>query len=259
MAERVKTGSLADQTRRALEAIIGEMDLAASNKLPREEQLAQRLGVSRTTVRQALNDLAADGVVLRRQGKGTFVNVEAMGVRAHLSPASELTRAIERCGHKADVRPLRACEAKGEQAARARCELRLSDDEPVIEVTKQFLADGRPCAICRDWLGLEVAGGDDVAAVLTELASYPGSLFCYLSERGGRRLSWERTELDVVTASEARAVVGDEAATEVGERPMLLTRSVLYDTSDAPAVLAEEYVDTSVISFDIVRRMDIAY
>ncbi len=105
-----------------------------------------------------------------------------------------------------------------------------------------------------------MAGGNDAAAAaLAELASYPRSLFCYLFERGGRRLSWERTELDVVTASEVRAVVGDEAATEVGERPMLVTRSVLYDTSDAPVVLAEEYVDTSVISFDIVRRMDIAY
>lgn len=259
MAERVKTSSLAEQTRRALEAIIDEMDLAAGNKLPREEQLAQRLGVSRTTVRQALNDLAADGVVLRRQGKGTFVNVEAMGVRAHLSPASELTRAIERCGHKASVRPLRACEAEGEQAVRARRELRLGESDPVIEVTKLFLADGRPCAVCRDLLGLAAVGGDDAAAVLAELASFSGSLFGYLAERGGVRLSWERTEFDVATAAEVRAVVGDDAAAELGERPMLLTRSVLYDASDAPVVLAEEYVDTSVISFDLVRRMDVSY
>lgn len=109
MAERVKTGSLADQTRRALEAIIGEMDLAASNKLPREEQLAQRLGVSRTTVRQALNDLAADGVVLRRQGKGTFVNVEAMGVRAPLARkrAHACHRALRPQGRRAAPASLR--------------------------------------------------------------------------------------------------------------------------------------------------------
>lgn len=61
--------------------MIGEMDLSRGTKLPREEELARILGVSRTTVRQALNDLAADGIVLRRQGRGTFVNAASRGIR----------------------------------------------------------------------------------------------------------------------------------------------------------------------------------
>lgn len=65
--------------------IIEGMDLAQDNKLPREELLASQLGVSRTTIRQALNNLAAEGVVSRRQGKGTFVNVDSIGIRVTFS------------------------------------------------------------------------------------------------------------------------------------------------------------------------------
>lgn len=41
--------------------------------LPSEFQLADRFGVSQGTVRKALDALAADNVVVRRQGRGTFV------------------------------------------------------------------------------------------------------------------------------------------------------------------------------------------
>src|SRR3546814_11201727 len=41
--------------------------------LPSEMQLAQELGVSQGTVRKALDDLAAENLVVRRQGSGTFV------------------------------------------------------------------------------------------------------------------------------------------------------------------------------------------
>ena len=48
-------------------------DVYASGALPNEEALCERFGVSRITVRRALADLAALGVVERRHGRGTFV------------------------------------------------------------------------------------------------------------------------------------------------------------------------------------------
>jgi GntR family transcriptional regulator len=55
--------------------------------LPNEEALCERFGVSRITVRRALADLAALGVVERRHGRGTFV----LGAPAQARPAPSLS------------------------------------------------------------------------------------------------------------------------------------------------------------------------
>ncbi len=47
--------------------------LKPDDMLPGERQLAQDLDLSRTTVRQALSELVAEGVLYRRHGKGTYV------------------------------------------------------------------------------------------------------------------------------------------------------------------------------------------
>jgi GntR family transcriptional regulator len=60
---------LAQQLREA----IARGDYRSGERIPGEPELAQRHGVSRITVRQAVMQLAREGRVVRRQGKGTFV------------------------------------------------------------------------------------------------------------------------------------------------------------------------------------------
>ena len=78
--------SLSDRARFEIQKYIGTMDLQKDNKLPREERLAEIIGVSRITIRQALNDLAAEGLIFRRQGRGTFVNVYSEKLMASSAP-----------------------------------------------------------------------------------------------------------------------------------------------------------------------------
>lgn len=60
------------QVRAQLLALIASGDLAADGQLPTERALAERFGVGRRYVRQALDALEAEGLVWRQQGKGTF-------------------------------------------------------------------------------------------------------------------------------------------------------------------------------------------
>tara|TARA_R110002167_G_scaffold29013_9_gene97009 strand:+ start:2589 stop:3344 length:756 start_codon:yes stop_codon:yes gene_type:complete len=56
-----------------LEQLILEGSLAPEQKIPSERQLAAKLGVSRTIIREALHELQGRGVIETRHGKGSFV------------------------------------------------------------------------------------------------------------------------------------------------------------------------------------------
>lgn len=257
MTRRFDTASLSTRAQREIMRIIKGMDLDRGNKLPREESLAELLGVSRTTVRQALNNLAAEGIVFRRQGRGTFVNVDSLGVRATFSPSMEMLEAIRNSGHEASARllGLRLLPA-GPVADDVRAALRIPAEEPVVELDKVFCADGSPAAFCRDQLALSSVGGE---CGFGELSTYEDSVYKFVFAKSGRRVEWDKAELDVASPDDIRALGGSFAEAELSARPYLLVRSICYDRDDLPFMYGYEWVDTSVVTFDLIRQKSVDY
>jgi GntR family transcriptional regulator len=72
--DRDSATALYMQIAELLRAAIDAGTFAADSKLPAENELTRRFDVSRVTVRQAIAQLVADGYVISRQGKGTFVS-----------------------------------------------------------------------------------------------------------------------------------------------------------------------------------------
>jgi GntR family transcriptional regulator len=68
------TGPLWSQVKHALLRMISDQNLGANAALPSEKALCERFGVSRTVVREALNQLVYEHVIYKRQGKGAFVS-----------------------------------------------------------------------------------------------------------------------------------------------------------------------------------------
>jgi GntR family transcriptional regulator len=66
-------GPLYQQLQSALRRAIADKRLAADEALPAERDIAHEFGVSRITVRKALDALVDEGLVTRRQGAGTFI------------------------------------------------------------------------------------------------------------------------------------------------------------------------------------------
>ena len=95
MAER-KRAKLSEQTPdRMYEMIVEEARYAPGSKLPNENELSKALEVSRTTLREAISFLVAQGVLEIRRGKGTFVAEELPAAGMDLSSLTGL-RARER-------------------------------------------------------------------------------------------------------------------------------------------------------------------
>ncbi len=62
------------RVQRAIRFIIDDGHLGADDALPPERDLAQALGVSRVTIRNAVRDLAEEGLLVQKRGAGTFVS-----------------------------------------------------------------------------------------------------------------------------------------------------------------------------------------
>lgn len=71
---RVETPRLSDVIMQRMESMILEGSFKPGQKLPPERELASNFGVSRPSVREAIQKLAAKGLLTSRQGGGTFVS-----------------------------------------------------------------------------------------------------------------------------------------------------------------------------------------
>ena len=73
--------NLSQQTaERLYNSIVAEGTLRPGDKLPNEVELSQQLGVSRATLREAIRELAARGVLEVWRGRGTFVSEEVADI-----------------------------------------------------------------------------------------------------------------------------------------------------------------------------------
>lgn len=145
--------------------------------LPSENELAERFGVNRHTIRRAVEDLIAAGLLERRHGKGTFV-LDAPADYV-LGSSTRFTDTFESLGKAASSRILRklVVPARGGVAAR----LRLSENDPVIWIESLRMADDRPICVISHFLPQQVFPG-----LLEEY--HGGSLHEQLAVRYGLKL-----------------------------------------------------------------------
>lgn len=250
MTFRVEKPSLPDQARDSIIRYIKTMDLGASRRLPGEEELCELLGVSRITVRTALNELASQGLVTRRQGRGTFVNAAALNIKVPFNPVSELTAIIHQSGFSPSVR---VSSIRLVRDAKVEASLRVEGE--LARVEKVFAASGRFCACCIDYFPVDLIGGPDA---LSELADAQISVFPFLYRHSGRRVARDHVTIAAMTAAELAEVTALDPTT-LGSGAYLAIEGVNYDADDRPLMLSSEYIDTKLLQFEMVRRRTIHY
>ncbi len=117
--------------------------LKPGDKLPSEDELATRFGVSRMTLRNSISELIDEGLIYRRRGVGTFVSRPHIE-RDHNRLSTFFDSAVSE-GFDAEVRVLRQDVVESRPTV-AR-ELGLAVGDPVIYIRTLRLADGAPITL----------------------------------------------------------------------------------------------------------------
>jgi len=188
---------LYQQLQRALRGAIENGVIGPDDALPPERDLAEMLKVSRITVRKAIDDLVEDGLLIRKQGSGTFVSNRVEKNFAKLTSFSEDMRARGR-----EPRSVWLNRAEGTVTPEESLTLRSSPGTPVFRFHRIRYADDAPMA-------LEYA--TVLAACLPSLEAVENSLYEALERTGNRPVrALQRLRAVLLTAEQAKLLKAQE-------------------------------------------------
>jgi GntR family transcriptional regulator len=196
--------------------------------IPSEIELAARFRVSQGTVRKAIDELAADNLLVRRQGRGTFVATHAEQQVQYrflrLQPDSGATMA----GEGPAERDFVACKRQraGAQIARA---LGLRTGEQVLQARRVLRFAGVPTILEDLWL----PGGPFKGLTVERLSGYHGPMYALFESEFGVRMVRADEKLRAVLPDPQQAKL---LAVDPGT-PLLSVERIAYTYNDTPMEL----------------------
>ena len=189
--------------------------------IPSEMELAARYRVSQGTVRKAIEELAADAILTRRQGKGTFV-------ASHSEPSYQyrFLRMKPDSGESVHPQNLFFGLERGKASAEIAAALGLGHGAAVVSFKRVMSFGGRPVIL--DEIAFEA--GRFPGFTLAELEEFHGSVYSFYETVFGVRMIRAEERLRAVAAD---SVAGAHLKVAAGT-PLLRVDRVAYTYGDQP-------------------------
>ncbi|MGH6610614.1 MAG: GntR family transcriptional regulator [Burkholderiaceae bacterium] len=189
--------------------------------IPSEMELAQRFQVSQGTVRKAVDELSTENLLVRRQGKGTFVATHHEE-RAQFRFLRVVPDAREPTAGASRYLECKRTRAPAEIAA----QLTLKPSDPVVYLRRVLSFEGAPIVLDEIWL----PGTLFKRLTAERLAQYEGPLYGLFESEFGTRMIRADERIRAVAASADAAKLLKVAAGS----PLLLVERVSYTYGERP-------------------------
>ena len=209
------------QVRDAVTEYIEGNKMGPGTQLPGEAELCRVFDVSRTVVRQALQDLEYKGMIYRTKGKGTFVGQP----KIHEGLFQELTgfyQDMEARGHEPVSEVL--CQKKVQAGNKVGEYLQIEPEAPVIQIDRLRFVNGEPIVLVSTYLPYNVCPD------LLEVDLANRSLYAYLEEEHGIQIARGKRYLEAVGAGQESA----EMLRVPKGAPLIRLESVSYLADGTP-------------------------
>jgi DNA-binding GntR family transcriptional regulator len=212
--------------------------------LPPEPVLCAEYGVSRITLRRAVDGLVADGHLVREQGRGTYVTRPAVRHEyreSFVHRVAGFRSVMSEQGAQVGTKVLTQRIAPAPAAIAV--ELGLDGAEDVVELERLRSVDGEPNHVAHSFLPATLYP----RAVEEDFGS--GSLYDFLRREYGADLARARIVVDVGTAGHGEA----EQLRVVAGSPLLVVRTTVRDSGGRPLVHSYSRLrpDVSQVEFEV--------
>jgi GntR family transcriptional regulator len=232
---------------RAEEALLALLENGAyppGHQLPPEPELAQQLGISRSTLREAMRTFEERGLITRRQGVGTFVTRSSpLVIESGLEALESVDSLVHRRGLSIQTKDLDIQEALASRDLARR--LGVAERTLLTVVTRTKVAAGQPVAYMMDALPASVV------SVEAMRAGFQGSVLDYLLTRDDLALAHARADILPVRADKRQSTQLDLKAGTV----LLLLEETLHTLTGEVIGFSRNYFVPEFFKFHVVRRV----
>ena len=195
--------------------------------IPSEMELAARFKVSQGTVRKAIDELAADNLVMRRQGNGTFVATHsAQQVQYRFLKLHPDVGDLQ--GEGRAQRSILECKRVRAPAEIARL-LALRSGDTVVQIRRVLAFSGTPTILEDIWLPGHAFKG----LTAEQMATYQGPTYAMFETDFGVRMVRADEKLRAVLPDESQAQLLDVTT----QTPLLSVERIAYTYNDIPMEL----------------------
>lgn len=222
------------QMKELIKSAILSREYKNGEQLPTEPELGEKYGVSRITVRKAVEELCREGFLVKKQGKGTFVKQRKM---EHLL---SFTQACESNGMVPSTSVLKRQQIALEPWIAE--EFQLESGMPMVMIQRLRKADGTPVMLENNYYP-----GEDFGYLMEE--ALEGSLYRLLEEKYHVFVDSSRDSyLDVVKADAEQARILEVGCGE----PLFCMQTKIYDRQDRLIHIGLEYIVCERYRFGLV-------
>lgn len=216
-----------------------------TDRLPPEDVLAQKMGISRVKLRDMLATMQANGFISRKKGIGTLINKNMLAETARLDMDTVYEEMISESGYEPSMLVQRI-KLISDYPQEIREKLELAGDEKAYLIEKTAFADDIPAIFTIDYIPARYYNEEEL-----DIRMIAQCTFFFVQKYCDELLDNLIVHAEAIAAD---TLIADRLHLPLGA-PVLKLNSVCYSQKLKPIMYSVEYYNTNMLPLSFLKRI----